>query len=144
MPALLDVNVLIALLDAQHIHHLTVVEWFNASGSSGWATCPLTENGFVRILMQPNYPGSAQFTAAALISLLRQATSHPNHEFWLDEITLRDGHRFNPGEFRGPSQITDAYLLGLAVHRGGKLVTLDRDVRLAAVPAARPNHVHRL
>ena len=137
--ALLDVNVLIALLDAAHAHHAEARNWLASRASSGWASCPLTENGCVRVMSQPAYPNS--YPAAAIIERLATATRHPSHEFWPADISLLDASLINPRSVQGPRQITDLYLLAVAVRRDGCFATFDKTVSLSAVPSARPHHL---
>jgi len=127
---LLDVNVLIALVDSSHVSHDATHEWFAREGRSHWATCPITENGLVRIIAHPKYPNALP-TAADAIALLAQLASIAGHVFWPDDISLRDADRFSAAKMLTPGQVTDSYLLALAVSKGGKLATLDR--RLSAV-----------
>ncbi len=135
MRALLDVNVLIGLLDSSHIHHARARAWLEAEIDRGWASCPLTQNGCVRVLSQPNYPGGAN-PPAHVASRLRQAISTPWHESWFDDISLLDSDRFDWRHILGSRQLTDAYLLALAVHHNGRLVTFDRSLSLSAVKGA--------
>ncbi|MCD6679821.1 MAG: PIN domain-containing protein [Burkholderiaceae bacterium] len=139
MRALLDVNVLIALLDAAHVHHVESRRWLESNIAHGWASCPLTQNGCVRILSHDGYPGARPVKLVA--ERLAQAAQSPPHEFWLDDISLLDGRFLDPRQLLGPRQITDAYLLALAVRHGGRFVTFDRSVPLAAVPGARSEHL---
>ena len=120
---LLDVNVLLALTDPRHVHHEPAHRWFAAIGRSNWATCPITENGLVRIASHPSYPNRPGDTAAVL-QILREFCKLDGHEFWGDEISLRD--LVPAGSALTHSHITDLYLLGLAMHRSGLLATLDR------------------
>lgn len=138
--ALLDVNVLIALLDQGHIHHQLARNWLVAHASSGWASCPLTLNGCIRIMAQPSYPGSTSVMQMA--QRLQQACQHPAHEFWPDDVNPLAGIDFE--RLLGHRQLTDAYLLALAVHHGGRLVTFDTRIALAAVPNAQGSHLHLL
>jgi toxin-antitoxin system PIN domain toxin len=133
--ALLDVNVLIALFDADHVHHEIAHDWFEDHRESGWATCPLTENAFVRILSNPARGGELT-RAPELVDRLRTFCASGHHEFWPDSISLLDERLFNAALVRGHKHLTDIYLLGLAVKRGGCLVTLDQNVRLGAVKGA--------
>lgn len=128
---LLDISVLLALCDPNHVHHSAAHPWFERNSEQGWATCPLTENGFVRILSHPRYPG-APGTVTACIELLRQFCRHPTHQFWPDEISLLDAC-FHLQHIAGPAQITDVYLLGLAMRRNAKFVTLDQHISGRAV-----------
>jgi uncharacterized protein len=139
MRALLDVNVLIALLDAAHVHHVSARNWFGANIERGWASCPLTQNGCLRIMSVDTYARSQPLVAIA--QRLREATSTPHHEFWPDEISVLDESRFEQNRWLGSRQITDAYLLALAVNRGGSLVTLDRGVDRSLVRGAEPRHL---
>jgi toxin-antitoxin system PIN domain toxin len=125
MTYLLDINVLLAITDPMHVHYGVTREWFLETGRRGWATCPITENGYVRIASHPNYPnrpGDAQ----AVLAMLRRLCAAPNHQFWTDDASIRD--MLNTESVILHSQITDAYLLGLAVSKGGKLATLDRGI----------------
>ena len=127
---LLDINVLIALVDPAHRHHRQSRRWFVANQANGWATCPITENGMVRILSSPSYPGGGQ-TAEATGALLTVLCGLPGHVFWPDEVSIRDSRLFAP--LSGPKKITDSYLLALAVKRGGRLITFDRKLDVASV-----------
>lgn len=124
---LLDVNVLIALADPLHTHRELAKDWFRQSAREGWATCPITENAFVRILGQPAYPNGPQNPIGAL-QLLRHLTSLPGHQFWEDATSLTEDDRFNLQQTTTARQLTDVYLLGLAASRGGKLITLDQRI----------------
>lgn len=134
MRALLDINVLIALLDAQHIHHRMALAWLQRNIADGWASCPLTQNGVIRILSQPAYPGSLPPTA--VVRRLTEATGTEWHTFWPDDVSLLDAEVANWDAVLGSRQVTDTYLLALAVHHGGRFVSLDRRVSLRAVPGA--------
>ena len=139
MRALLDVNVLIALLDENHTHHATVTDWFAAHIEHGWASCPLTQNGCVRIISQPRYP-NALGVAEAVIRL-REAVSTPWHQFVPDDVSLLDDGVVNRQQLMGPRQVTDVYLLALAVSHGARLVTLDKSVSFVAVRGASDEHL---
>ena len=139
MRALLDVNVLIALLDANHAHHVTVSEWFAAHVEAGWASCPLTQNGCVRIVSQPRYPNA--LGVAEAVARLQAAVSTPWHEFFADDVSLLDDAVVNRRQLLSPRQLADVYLLALAVAHGARLVTLDKSVSLAAVRGVRPEHL---
>lgn len=132
MTFLLDVNVLIALVDASHVGHEAAHDWFAREGRFRWATCPITENGLVRILGNPKYP-NALATPAEAIALAAQLASLPEHVFWPDDISLRDAARFTPAKILTIGQITDSYLLALAASKGGMLATLDRRLSTLAV-----------
>lgn len=122
---LLDVNVLIALSDPTHVHYARTRSWFDAAEREAWATCPLTENAFVRILGHPTYPDFAGSPEDAR-DILEVFTRAPGHQFWADDLSLID-HQLFP---RLPSSrhLTDCYLLALAVKRGGQLATLDQRI----------------
>jgi uncharacterized protein len=141
--ALLDVNMLVALFDPMHIHHEAAHEWFGRSRSRGWATCPLTENGFVRVVSNPRYPGQGTSLrdAVARLAEIRQSA---DHFFWQDSVSVCEGDRFQPTYIQGHRQLTDIYLLGLAVANHGRLVTFDRNVPLRAVAGAEPRHLEIL
>jgi hypothetical protein len=122
---LLDVNLLLALTDPMHIHHQPAHRWFAEKGQQAWATCPLTENGFVRIASHPSYPNRPG-EAAIVLAILRQLCEAPGHQFWTDNISILQV--LSSDTIITHAQITDAYLLGLAVHRKGKLATLDQRI----------------
>ena len=137
--ALLDVNVLLALLDSDHVDHDRVHDWLDSEISRGWATCPLTENGFIRIISQPRYPGPISTSEA--IELLEFATNSAEHEFWPCDISALDATVIDRSRVLGPRQVTDSYLLALAASRGGRFVTFDHRVSLGAVPGASVAHL---
>ncbi|MDZ4255430.1 MAG: TA system VapC family ribonuclease toxin [Sulfuritalea sp.] len=139
MRALLDVNVLIALLDGDHLHHIRARDWLKDNIAAGWASCPLTQNGCIRIMSQSGYPNP--LPAAAVAARLAEATDTPHHAFWPDTVSLLDTQRIAWTAVLGSRQVTDVYLLALAVEQGGTLVTLDRGVPLKAVTGARPRHL---
>lgn len=139
MRALLDVNVLIALLDAGHAHHARATEWLAAELHHGWASCPLTQNGCLRIMSQPGYPSPLPVRAVA--ERLAQAAAHPSHAFLPDDYSLLDGMTIDWSRVLGHRQITEAYLLGLAVRHGCRFVTFDARVPVAVIPGATDRHV---
>lgn len=139
MPALLDVNVLIALLDAAHLHHSTALSWLGDNIQHGWASCPLTQNGCVRIMSQPAYPNPRP--PAEIAARLREATQSPQHTFWSDSLSLLDARHFDWTQLFHPRQLTDAYLLALAVQHDGLFVTFDHAVPVRAVVGAAPRHL---
>jgi toxin-antitoxin system PIN domain toxin len=139
MRALLDVNVLIALLDSNHLHHARAVTWLKGNIRSGWASCPLTQNGCIRIMAQAGYPNA--MPAAAVAERLAGATATSHHVFWPDGVSMLDTGRIAWQAVLGARQVTDAYLLALAVAQGGRLVTLDRAVPLPAVHGAKARHL---
>lgn len=123
---LLDVNMLIALAWPSHLHHQTAHAWFLKHAVRGWATCPLTQCAFVRISCNPKIIPEAVSPAEAL-DLLGQIVSLKHHVFWPDDIGVGDGC-VPKSLLVGHRQITDAYLLGLAVRHGGRLVTFDKGI----------------
>ena len=140
MESLLDVNVLIALLDEKHPEHVRVKQWFDDNLERGWVTCPLTENGCVRILSQPRYPNSVSVTQAA--ERLRAAKTMPYHDFVAADISLfAAAASVDIRLLSGHRQLTDIYLLALAVKHDMRLVTLDTRIRLDAVVGASPNNL---
>ena len=120
---LLDVNVLIALAWPSHVHHRDAQEWFSRNKSQGWATCPLTHCAFVRISSNPKIIPEA-VTPREALALLEHVLKLKNHAFWADDISIGD-ERVPSSLLVGHRQIIDAYLLGLAIRYGGRLVTLD-------------------
>jgi toxin-antitoxin system PIN domain toxin len=137
MRALLDVNVIIALLDPDHAFHERAHAWWAANLKRGWASCPLTENGVVRIMSNPNYSEKTRFTPGDLIGRLRKFAAQSNHEFWPDEISLRDEKIFVTERIHSSRQLTDLYLLALAVENRGRLVTFDRGIPISSVHNAK-------
>ena len=123
--ALLDVNVLIALVDPQHVQHEPSHRWFQANGAHGWATCPLTQNALLRILGNPRYPNSPG-GPVVVMPLLQELLNHPSHVFWPDVLSWEVAGVFKAEALLHHGQITDAYLLALAVHHRGVLVSFDR------------------
>lgn len=139
MRALLDVNVLLAIFDIGHIHHDRARAWWKVHQSEGWASCPLTQNGFARIISKPGYdrPVPLQTALSGLATQLAQS----GHEFWPDDISITEENLFDHTYILGPNQITDVYLLALAVRNGGRLVTFDRGLPLKAVRGAEARHL---
>jgi uncharacterized protein len=135
---LLDINVLIALLDPAHVHHDPAHAWFAGAGRSAWATCPLTENGVLRIVGHPRYPSSPG-SPAAVAPLLTAMCSLPGHAFWPDEVSLLRSVAVNTARLLTSAQVTDTYLLALAQARGGRLATFDRRIVADAVEGGRSN-----
>jgi uncharacterized protein len=132
--ALLDINVLIALLDSDHASHDSAIDWFAKHAREGWASCPITQNGCVRIMSNPGYPNP--LPVQSVIEHLGAACHQDVHEFWSDEVSLLDSAVVDATRIHGPRQLTDIYLLALAVKRGGRLVTFDTGIPLAAVRKA--------
>lgn len=139
MRALLDVNVLIALLDTAHIHHAVATDWLGDNIGEGWASCPLTQNGCLRVMSASAYPHAQP--VAAVSARLREATLTEFHEFWPDDLSALDESVFDIDRLLRSRQITDAYLLALAVRNEGTFVTLDRGVDLLGVRGAEARHL---
>ena len=139
MRALLDVNVIIALLDSGHVMHTSACTWLERNLSQGWATCPLTQNGVVRIMAQPAYPNTQQ--AQKVAARLAESCYHPSHAFWPQQISLLQEGLIRWERILGPRQITDAYLLALAVAHGGRLVSFDQRIEPQQVPGANASHL---
>jgi toxin-antitoxin system PIN domain toxin len=133
--ALLDVNVLVALFSPQHTHHEVAHDWFANNQATGWATCSITQNGFVRVLASPA-SDVGTIRPAELVARLRQFCSDKHHVFWPESVSLTDPTIFNPALIRGHRQVSDIYLLGLAKKMGGYLATLDGGIPLGAVVGA--------
>ncbi|MCL2455767.1 MAG: PIN domain-containing protein [Micrococcales bacterium] len=142
MRALLDVSVLIALLDANHAHHRIATDWLSANITEGWASCPITQTGYVRVVSQPAYPRT--LPVADAMSRLRDATQTPHHELWPDDVPPLDPAHIDGTRMLGPNQITDTYLIALAAHHNGTFVTLDRRTATTAVPTALPDTLTKL
>lgn len=137
---LLDINVLVALFDPAHIHHESAHAWLGANRKRGWATCPLTENGVVRVLSQPGYRRDPP-TPAQVVDRLTTFRASGDHAFWPDELSLCDANHFESMLPATSRQLTDVYLLALAIQRGGRLVTFDRTIPIAAVVGAERRHL---
>ena len=132
MSVLLDVNVLVALFDGVHIHHEAAHEWFAHHRKGGWASCPITENGMIRVISNPAYPGR-QTTVRDAIEGLARFRKSGNHTFWTDSVSLCDNDVFHLNQIGGHRQLTDVYLLALAVQNHGCLATFDRRIPHSAV-----------
>ena len=137
MIALLDVDVLVALFDPAHLHHELAHGWLAGHRARGWATCPMTENGFARTVSHPGYPGR-RVTVQDALERLGAFTDAGDHHFWPDSTSLRRRSRIDTGLLDGHDRVRGAYLLLLAVENEGRLVTFDAGVPLAAVPQATP------
>lgn len=137
--ALLDINVLVALLDSDHIDHTRAHDWLDEQIDAGWASCAITENGFVRIISQPRYP--SPIAPAEAIELLTRASEGARHEFWACDVSLVDATIVDGSRLHGPRQVTDAYLLALAMAHDGRFITFDRSVPLSSVHGATDEHL---
>lgn len=142
MRALLDVNVWIALLDPEHVFFGRATDWMTQQ-TREIATCPIVENGVIRVLSAPRY-GREGATPSSIATLLAQACAKLDHVFWPDDVSLLDRTKFDFDRLHGHRQLTDAYLLGLATARGGFLVTLDSAIPLSAVRGATKKHLRLL
>lgn len=131
---LLDVNILVAMHDADHPANQMALDWFHNNAMNGWATCPLTENGFMRVYSQTAYKGRTDAPTASfyLLDTLKQ-TYQASHTFWNDSVSFSNPTLFLPSKVAGHKQITDIYLLGLCQQNGGTLVTLDTGITTAAI-----------
>jgi uncharacterized protein len=139
MRALLDVNVLIALLDEAHVHHALAGRWLAEHIEFGWASCPLTQLGCVRVMAQPAYPNTQP--AAVVAQRLAAATRERHHEFWPATLDALAADVFTWDAVLTSRHATDMYLLALAVRHGGRFVTFDRHVPTRAVDGAAARHL---
>ena len=139
MRALLDVNVLVALLDASNVHHRAARDWLATQAHHGWASCPLTQNGCLRILSLSSYPNPQP--TAAVAQRLGLAVADPSHAFWPDTCSLLEPELIQWDRVLSSRQITDAYLLALAFANGGRLVIFDRGIAVEAVRGAARKHL---
>lgn len=137
--ALFDVNALLAMLDDHHVHHRAIRNWWAEHKTFGWASCPLTQNGFLRVLSQASYPRSVPLPDA--FDILDSAVSGTDHEFWADGYSICDRSHIDRQHVLGPNQLTDHYLLGLAVRNQGRLVTFDRAISPKAALQAEPQNL---
>ena len=134
-----DVNALVALAWPSHVHHRLARDWFTGVGSDPWSTCPFTQSGFIRVSSNPRIVDPA-VTPQEALRMLRRLTGIGRHVFWPDDLdwTVED---LPFGLVMGHRQVTDAYLLGMAIRRSGRLVTLDRSI-VDLLPAASPHRGH--
>ncbi|MGH2771698.1 MAG: TA system VapC family ribonuclease toxin [Actinomycetota bacterium] len=132
--ALLDINVLLALLDSDHTDHGRARAWLEKEISHGWASCAITQNGFVRVISQPRYPSPV--SVALAVDLLSAAVNTEHHRFWPCDLSLLDPEVIDPSRLHGPKQVTDAYLLGLAARNDGRFATFDQTVPTGSVIGA--------
>jgi toxin-antitoxin system PIN domain toxin len=139
---LLDINVLIALMDPAHQFHPAAHTWFGHNRKHGWATCPITENGCLRILSKPGYPAPG-LTAERVRGMLAELTGIEGHQFWPDSVSMLEPNRFNLSG-AGPKNITDLYLLRLATKFRGIFVTFDRTIRWQWITGCNPDNVEVL
>jgi toxin-antitoxin system PIN domain toxin len=139
MIALYDVNALIALFTPEHPFSNAIQRWHQVNIATGWATCPITQNAFVRIGSQPSFP---QVQSMRLVTdMLKTATALPGHHFWPDDVSIADESVFDHARLKGHRQITDAYLLAIATRKRGRLVTFDASIDHRCVRAATPQNL---
>jgi toxin-antitoxin system PIN domain toxin len=138
--SLLDVNVLIALFDPAHVHHDRAHEWFGRNRKNGWASCPVTIRGCIRVLSSPAYP-TVETSPSEVIAHLRVLCQDSHHESWPDSVSLLEETLFRCGMISSLGALTDIYLLGLAVSRHGKLATFDGSISLSPVVGAMPRNI---
>jgi toxin-antitoxin system PIN domain toxin len=141
MRALLDVNVLIALFDQHHIFHERAHLWLEANAAAGIATCPITENGVVRVISHPKYSRAFNLAPSDVIRRLTGFCEAQDHTFWPDDVSVRDEGIFQADRILGTRQVTDVYLLGLAVSHCGRLVTFDEGITTKAVCDAKAENL---
>ena len=139
MRSLLDINVIIALLDRGHVMHGAARHWMERELHHGWATCPITQNGVLRIMSQPAYPNHRP--VAQVAERLEEACNHDSHVFWPGQISLLSKGLIRWERMLGPRQITDSYLLALAVIHGGRFVSFDQRIPVDFVPDASHTHL---
>ena len=139
MRALLDVNVLIALLDSDHASHHSARSWFAEHAGAGWASCAITQNGCIRIMSHPGYPNARSVFEVA--QRLRAATSQTVHEFWAESVSVLNPNVVDPSRIHGPRQLTDVYLLALAVSNNARLATFDQSIAIDAAVGATASHL---
>ena len=136
MSYLLDVNVLIALIDPGHVAHNDAHAWFSSEGHTSWATCPITENGVVRILGNPKHPNSPG-SPAVVAGFVEQLRALPGHCFWAEDFSLIGSDVVDARRILTSAQVTDTYLLALSKMRGGVLATFDRRLSVDAVKSGK-------
>lgn len=124
---LLDVNVLVALAWPNHVHHAASAAWFAGHRDGGWATCPTTETGFVRVSSNPSV-SAGTVTPQAASELLTRLRALGAHEFWTDPVSFATSPEVARARVHGHRQVADAHLLALATVHHGRLITFDRGV----------------
>ena len=137
---LLDANVLVALAWPNHVHHAPAKQWFSAHHTAGWATCPVTESGFVRVSSNPRATPEAKSPGEALF-LLREMVALAGHHFWPDDISIAHSELIDASKIFGHRQLTDAHLLAIALDHGGRLLSFDRGLRDIVPDHARADEV---
>ena len=134
--ALLDINVIMALLDQGHVLHTAATRWLQQELDHGWATCPITENGVVRSMVQPTYPNPQQ--AAAVAARLAEACRHPSHAFLPEPLSLLQNGLIRWERLLGPVRSPTPVFWRLAVHHGARFATFDQRIATDVVPSAGP------
>lgn len=141
MSYLLDANALIALGWTQHEHHEKISRWFRNHAREGWATSAFTQAAFVRVIAQPAFSGQS-IGVAEIVELLLRNTAHPKHRLLALDFGFEEVIGWCTGGLLGHRQVTDAWLLALAIRHGIKLVTFDAGIRqLLATPKERQQHL---
>ncbi len=138
MRGLYDVNLLIALCDPNHVFHEVAHAWYEKNAHLGWASCPITENGLLRILTNTTYPSQKKLTFQQVANVLRGFVKSSDHVFWNDDLSLLDKAVFQENHILSSKQLTDIYLLAIAVRNGGRLVTFDEGISIHSVNDAEP------
>ncbi len=136
-PGLLDINVLIALIDPAHQFHAATHRWFRPNRTHGWATCPITENGCLRIMSHPGYPFPG-LTVEAVRGILTELVRVEGHRFWPDSLSFLAPKRFDFSQ-TAPKHLTDLYLLSLAIANRGRLITFDRTIPTQSIAGFQPD-----
>ncbi|MDB5873762.1 MAG: hypothetical protein JWQ07_3204 [Ramlibacter sp.] len=137
---LLDVNVLIALLDDAHVFSKRANAWIDAAPRR-IATCPIVENGVIRIMSAPAYSATHRTSPEQIVEGLRTLAEALDHEFWPDDVSLLDESLVDFSRLHGHRQVTDAYLLALAVRHGGAMASFDMALPLTVVRGASRKHL---
>ena len=140
MRCLPDGKILIALLDGNHVFHTPVHDWLGPH-QGGLATCAITHNGAIRIMSQPRYSSLISLTAAQVKQQLQMGLTSQDHVYWPCNESLLDDRLFDWSRIHGPAQLTDIYLLGLAVRHKACLVTLDRNIAINTVHGAKAQNL---
>lgn len=136
MRYLLNINVLIALMDPNHTFHQLTHAWWNQDGRP-WASCPITETGFIRIMTSTAYSKNSQLSVAYVKTLLSVFVLNTNHAFWPDHLSLRDEQEFKHTSILSSKHLTDLYLLAIATKNNATLVTFNQNISLSPVTSAK-------
>ena len=137
---LLDINVLIALMDPDHTFHQLAHQWWNQNDRP-WASCPITENGLIRIMASTAYSKNCQLTVADVTTLLSVFVSNTNHVFWHDHLSFRDQQEFKHTSILSSKHLTDLYLLALAAKNNATLVTFDQNISSIPITSAKSENL---